>query len=154
MHAEWKGTLWPPTDWMSWEGKSKCQLLRIKHLTGASVAADWMHAKYFGHDQYAMGSAIYIFDFSSLESRFHKEEFGLVLGSVETALQNIPDHGQVWQLQYNHHVYEQARYQTQRQGSSYQSTCQTIAGDLVSVAQPTAADAQDDFDLPEVKLSD
>ena len=93
-------------------------------------------------------------DFSSLESRFHKEEFGLVLGSIETALQNIPDQGQVWQLQYKHHVYEQTRYQTQRQGCSYQSTCQTIAGDLVSVAQPTAADAQDDFDLPEVKLSD
>ena len=66
MHAEWKGTLWPPTDWMSWEGKSKCQLFRIKHLTGASVAADWMHTKYLGHDQYAMGSVIYILIFHLL----------------------------------------------------------------------------------------
>ena len=59
-NAHWKTLIWQPSDWMAWAGRSKSCVFKILHLTGANVAADWMHCKYLGHDQYCLGSVVFL----------------------------------------------------------------------------------------------
>ena len=64
--AEWLGTLWQPLEWISWEGRSKCELFSIPGVSGVTVALDWMHNKYLGVDQYIFGSVLYVLCFMTL----------------------------------------------------------------------------------------
>ena len=60
VNAQWRNLIWSPAQWQAWPGKSKCCIFGINHLTAANVAGDWMHNKYLGHDQYALGSVVYL----------------------------------------------------------------------------------------------
>jgi hypothetical protein len=66
LQAPWLGTLWKPLEWISWEGKSPCELFSIPGVSAVTVALDWMHNKYLGVDQYVFGSVFYILCFMVL----------------------------------------------------------------------------------------
>ena len=58
--AEWTSLAWRPHEWKHWNGRSKSCLFEVNGLSAAAVHCDWLHAKYLGHDQYCLGSVIYL----------------------------------------------------------------------------------------------
>ena len=64
--AGWRTSLWQPSEWIVWEGRSKCELFSIPGVSAVTVALDWMHNKYLGMDQYVFGSVFYVLCFMLL----------------------------------------------------------------------------------------
>lgn len=64
--AEWLSTLWTPSEWLMWAGRSTCKLFNSIGVTACTVALDYMHSKYLGSDQYQFGSVFYLLCFIML----------------------------------------------------------------------------------------
>ena len=58
--APWVSKCWTPSTWSAWEGRSKCGLFEIRHLTAVNVQCDYMHAKYLGTDLVAFASVLWL----------------------------------------------------------------------------------------------
>lgn len=67
-NAPWLQTLWTPSSWLNWEGRTKCEIFTLPGVTATTVALDYMHSKYLGCDQYIFGSVFYLLCFVIMES--------------------------------------------------------------------------------------
>lgn len=66
--ASWLDTVWTPSTWLAWEGRSSNLLFTLPNVSALTVCLDWMHCKLLGTDMYLFGSVFYILCFNILEA--------------------------------------------------------------------------------------
>ena len=59
-NAPWTSTMWQPSAWRAWPGRSQCPIFELDGCSCATAALDWMHCKYLGLDQYMHGSTLHL----------------------------------------------------------------------------------------------
>ena len=114
--AEWTSLAWRPHEWKHWNGRSKSCLFEVNGLSAAAVHCDWLHAKYLGHDQYCLGSVIYLLVHYLLPEASPQGNLKRFWSWLQAVVQKSPNKGQIWIFCNHDHVYQQEWHQVERKG--------------------------------------
>ncbi|CAE7526142.1 unnamed protein product [Symbiodinium sp. CCMP2592] len=58
--APWRSTVWTPSAWRAWGGRSKSPLFRLPGTSCHTVSLDYLQTKYLGTDQWLFGSILWL----------------------------------------------------------------------------------------------
>ncbi|CAK8992493.1 Uncharacterized protein SCF082_LOCUS3127 [Durusdinium trenchii] len=98
--AAWTTTTWRPDTWRVWRNKSTSSIFKIIGVTACSIAADFMHSKYLGADQYIYiyASIMFIIIYILLPSTPEQNTLTMweFIRAYYKPVQAFNDHSQSW----------------------------------------------------------